>query len=309
MPVVDPKNFPRQNIINPESYANIPYEDFFIKTEDGVTLHSWFIKQTEQSKKPGDNTKTHPATFIYFHGNAGNIGNRMPLFYELWKHLKVNILAVDYRGYGDSEGDFGKKGFPCEEGLQKDSLAVYKYLVEQKKDEVDLGNIIVFGRSLGGAVAFYLAKHLENLHAAHQAGSEVDGSQNPNIAPVGLPRALIIENTFLSIVDIGIVLLPFLCWLEPVLKPPFLTNVWSNKEAIKSLEHIPILFISARKDEIIPFKHMDGLYEIYMGTKSIPDQVKRKSEFYKVENGRHNDVPVVAGARYYDTIRNFLSKL
>lgn len=113
------------------------YDDLKITTSDGLKLAGWFIKQTVEPE-----TKR---TMIFFHGNAGNIGMRMPNLKILHKQLEVNILIVGYRGYGHSEG------VPTEEGLALDAEAVLKWA--QDSELVDNNKLFVFGRSLGGAVA------------------------------------------------------------------------------------------------------------------------------------------------------------
>ena len=75
----------------------MPFEDVWLTGADGVRIHSWFITQK------GADKATAP-TLVYFHGNAGNIGVRLPMLADLWKRCGVNVLAVDYRGYGDSAG-------------------------------------------------------------------------------------------------------------------------------------------------------------------------------------------------------------
>lgn len=100
---------------NPKSYRNpgernMPYEDVIVTTSDGLKLAGWFIKQ----KNP-----TAHETVIYFHENAGNIGNRLYAIEALYIELEVNILIVGYRGYGHSEGT------PSEAGIELDAEAIF----------------------------------------------------------------------------------------------------------------------------------------------------------------------------------------
>ncbi|OPJ66876.1 alpha/beta hydrolase domain-containing protein 13 [Patagioenas fasciata monilis] len=78
--------------------TGIPHENIFIKTKDGVLLNLILLRYT------GDNAAYSP-TIIYFHGNAGNIGHRLPNALLMLVNLKVNLILVDYRGYGKSEGE------------------------------------------------------------------------------------------------------------------------------------------------------------------------------------------------------------
>ena len=115
---------------------NMLYDDAIITTKDGLKIVGWFIKQ----KNP-----LQHETIIFFHENAGNIGNRLACIEALYFELEVNVLIVGYRGYGHSQGS------PSESGLELDAEAIFKYALENK----DINNlkIFLFGKSLGGAVA------------------------------------------------------------------------------------------------------------------------------------------------------------
>lgn len=115
----------------------LPVQDAWIKTRDGVTLHGWWIPNPHAQ-----------VTFLAFHGNAANIANRAELYRFLWA-TPANVLAVEYRGYGRSEGK------ASEAGLYLDADAAYDYLVQEKNTPPD--RLISFGQSLGSAVAVDLA--------------------------------------------------------------------------------------------------------------------------------------------------------
>lgn len=117
----------------------LPVEDVWLTASDGVKLHAWWI--------PNTNAKF---TFLAFHGNASNIANRA-LIYEFLHEAPGNVLAVEYRGYGRSEGR------PSEAGIYRDADAGYEYLVKAKG--TDPRTIVSFGQSLGTAVATHLAAH------------------------------------------------------------------------------------------------------------------------------------------------------
>jgi fermentation-respiration switch protein FrsA (DUF1100 family) len=112
-------------------------EDVWLTTSDGVKLHAWWI--------PDDKTRF---TVLAFHGNASNIANRAPT-YEFLRESHVNILALEYRGYGRSDGK------PSEAGIYRDAEAAYDFLVNSKG--IDGRTIVSFGQSLGTAVATRLA--------------------------------------------------------------------------------------------------------------------------------------------------------
>src|SRR5947208_6328099 len=115
----------------------LPVQDVWLTASDGVKLHAWWI--------PHDTAKF---TFLAFHGNASNIANRAPT-YEFLRSAPANILALEYRGYGQSEGK------PGEAGVYRDAEAAYEYLLNTKG--IDGKVIISFGQSLGTAVATHFA--------------------------------------------------------------------------------------------------------------------------------------------------------
>ena len=131
-----PKNMP-PGYRNPKEHG-MDYEDCKIVAKDGVKLHAWFVKASRDSK--------NHRTLIFFHGNAGNIGSRLPNIDKIEKKMNTNVLILAYRGYGDSEGE------PSEKGLGLDAEATLDYALS-RTDIINPDRIFVFGRSLGGAVA------------------------------------------------------------------------------------------------------------------------------------------------------------
>ena len=113
------------------------YEDCKIITKDNVKLHAWFVKASANPK--------NCRTMIFFHGNAGNVGSRLPNISVIIREMNCNVLILAYRGYGNSEGT------PSELGLKLDAEATLEYAI--KREDIDPKRIFVFGRSLGGAVA------------------------------------------------------------------------------------------------------------------------------------------------------------
>ncbi|XP_068124123.1 protein ABHD13 isoform X1 [Hyperolius riggenbachi] len=234
----------------------IPYERIFIKTKDGIHLNLILLRFTGNS--------TDCPTIIYFHGNAGNIGHRLPNALLMLVNLKANLLLVDYRGYGKSEGE------PSEEGLYIDSEAVLDYIMT--RPDIDKTKIILFGRSLGGAVAVHLAS--ENAHRI---------------------SAVILENTFLSIPHMASTLFSFL--------PMRYLPLWCYKNKFLSYRKIsqcrmPSLFISGLSDQLIPPFMMKQLYEL------SPSRTKILAVF---PDGTHNDTWHCQG--YFEALEQFLKEL
>ncbi|MDC3321059.1 alpha/beta hydrolase [bacterium] len=271
--------FPRQNRLNPKGYKNpseigLKYENVHFQTEDGIKLNAWLIFSSE-------NAKSAP-TLLYFHGNAGNIGLRMPNYRELVNRCKANVFAVEYRGYGDSQGE------PSERGLSMDGIASWKYLMS-RGDVIDTSKVVIFGRSLGGAVATHLAWSLEN-----ERKKKNDEEQ---------PRALLLENTFTSVQEMAMQLFPLLrvttCIMDRLLE-----NKWLNKDKIEDVM-IPILFLSGAKDNIVPPSHMVRLHGIASKRKNI------KTDMVVFPESGHNDIPFTdqgksVNLKYFGVITDFL---
>jgi hypothetical protein len=121
---------------------NLPTkQDVTFPTSDGVKLHAWWVPAAGAE-----------FTFVALHGNAANIANRADT-YEFLYTLPVNVLALEYRGYGKSEGS------PSEAGIYLDAQAAHDYLTGEQK--IASRSIIAFGQSLGTAAAADLAVQRE----------------------------------------------------------------------------------------------------------------------------------------------------
>ena len=194
-----PQDIPSQFKMSSPAQYDLRFQDCSIRCPDGVIIQAWLILQPEGEAEQAP-------TMIYFHGNAGNIGMRLPQMSDLCKLCKVNIMAVEYRGYGNSTGE------PTEVGLQMDAKASLDYLLLQKKSVIDTDQIYLFGRSLGGAVATWLAS---------ESADKLKG--------------LIIENTFASISMLALKLFPLLRLFQFLL-PLMLRHKWDTVAAIRKFE-------------------------------------------------------------------------
>jgi len=235
---------------------NLPFENLFISARDGTQLHMFLVKQ---------DSHTAP-TLLYLHGNAGNIGHRLVNVKSLYATIGCNVALLEYRGYGRSEGS------PSEEGMNMDAQAALNYL--SNRGDIASDRIIVFGRSLGGAVAVDLATRSDNKDKL---------------------AAVILENTFTSIPEIARTLFPF--------KAVRCIPVWFYKNQFKSRRKAcrltqPTLFLSGLDDQLIPPAMMTELYT------ACGSPVKRLARF---PGGSHNET---WGCKdYYQTINYFLDEV
>ncbi|MCR4302810.1 MAG: alpha/beta hydrolase [Gallionella sp.] len=188
--------------------TGLQYEDIHLKTSDGIGLHGWYIPAAQPR-----------GTVLFLHGNAGNISHRLDSV-QMFHRLGYSTLIFDYRGYGNSGGS------PTEQGTYRDAEAAWRYLTEQR--QIPYCRIVLFGESLGGAVAAWLA--------ARQR-----------------PAALVIASGFTSVPDLGQQLYPYLPvrWLARIR--------YDTREYLRSAT-APVLIAHSPEDDIIPFEHGRALF-------------------------------------------------
>ena len=200
-------NVPSREIVATPEQVGLDYQAISLHTDDGVTLDGWFV--------PAGRPR---ATLLFFHGNAGNMSHRLDSL-RVFHDLGLSTLIFDYRGYGRSEGE------PSEQGTYRDAEAAWRYLTSERG--LAPQRIVLFGRSLGGAIAAYLASRRA-------------------------PGALILESTFTSVPDLGAEIYPFLPvrWLS---RFRYATSVYVAAASC------PVLIVHSRDDEIVPFRHAQRL--------------------------------------------------
>ena len=209
--------FPYRELQGTPQDAGLAYEDVHLTTSDGIGIHGWFV--------PQENPR---ATLLFLHGNGGNISHRLEKL-AMYHQLGLAVFIIDYRGYGLSNGK------PSEEGTYRDAEAAWDYL--NKVRSIDGQHIIMYGESLGGAVAAWLATQ-------HQ------------------PGALILESVFTSVMDMGRHYYPYLPirWISRFKYPTL--------ERIK-LVHAPLLIIHSPTDDIVPYAQGKKLFEAAHEPKSF----------------------------------------
>ncbi len=155
----------RSDIPTPADFGHHHYEDLRLETKDGERLAAFLVKPLPAPQPPA-----RGIVVLMLHGNAGNIGYRVPIALRLVEDLGCHVLMLEYRGYGASTGT------PDERGLLIDGLTALDYM--HSRPDLRDARIVVYGQSLGGALGIQLV-----------AGNQADG----RIA------GLILENTFTSI--------------------------------------------------------------------------------------------------------------
>ena len=201
-------NFPDRTLTATPADIGLDYEDVSLTTSDNEHLHGWHI--------PAANSK---GVLLFFHGNAGNISHRLDSI-KIFHELDLDTLIIDYRGYGQSTGK------TTEQGTYRDAQAAWDYLTNGRGIPAD--RIIVFGRSLGGAIGAWL------------------GVQNT-------PAAVIIESSFSSGEDMARRLYPFM----PV---RLITRLQYPVVDYAAQLNCPVLVVHSRHDEIIPFAMGQAIY-------------------------------------------------
>jgi fermentation-respiration switch protein FrsA (DUF1100 family) len=203
----------QRSLMPPSMGLDLPVERVEITTEDRVTVVGWAIPQTLDSTG---------MWLLICHGNAGNLSEfDRPVHYAGLRRLGLNLFAFDYRGYGESGG------VPSEQGLYRDADASYRYLREIRG--VPASRIVIFGHSLGSAVAVDLASRVPSA-------------------------GLIVEGALTSVIDRGQELYPYF---------PVRWIAGSQFASLKKMAavKVPKLFLHAAGDDVIPLSHGRRLYD------------------------------------------------
>ena len=189
--------------------VGLEFEAVNLQTVDNESLVAWYVSAEEPDAK----------TILFCHGNAGDLGSRVDAMRTL-HDLGFNIFFFDYRGYGHSTGS------PTEGGTYQDARAAWAYLVKERGAPAE--KLVIYGRSLGGAVAVRLASE------------------------VGVV-ALVLESTFSSARDMA-------AGMFPLLPSRLLCRYRYNSHALIDSVNMPVLIAHSREDEMIPFKMGQRLF-------------------------------------------------
>jgi uncharacterized protein len=239
LPVTGITGFPQEQL-----------RDVEITTADGLTISGWhFLAETPEESAPSG--VGNRRLVIYFHGNAGHRAHRVPEALEFVQE-GCDVLLIDYRGYGDSEGS------PSREGLVQDAVATWEHAIDELGCTPD--RIIVFGESLGGAVAVELA--------CHCCGNN------------RVPAGMLLTSTFANLPETAARLYPMfpVRWL--------VRDRFSSRDLITQVT-CPIVQLHGESDELVTLKEGQELFEAAPAASAsgIPKR------FELLENTDHNTVP------------------
>lgn len=204
--------FPQKEFVGTPDLIDLKYEDVYLNIGESATLHGWYVE-------PNDSTLSDKV-ILFCHGNAGNISHRMPTL-QFLSSFGFRILIFDYQSYGLSTGEL------TENNIYNGAEEYYNWLKVQKNFKAK--DIIIFGRSLGGAVGIELA-------------TKVDCG------------GIIIESSLTSTADLARKIFP----IFPV--SLLLKYKFDSIAKIQSLKS-PVLIIHSKDDDIIPFEMGQKLFE------------------------------------------------
>jgi len=223
--------FPQHEHLQTPSQLGLAYEDVYFSASDGTRLHGWFLPSQGKAQ----------ATILFLHGNAENISTH--IMSVRWLPARgFNVFLLDYRGYGASAGK------PTLAGVQDDVESALGMLVA--RPGVDKDRIVVFGQSLGGAIALYRVAHT---------------------ACRGHIRAVVVESAFSSYRQIAREKLADV-WLTWPLQWPLswtVSDEYSPSRVVMDIAPIPLLIIHGDQDPIVPLHHGQRLFELAREPKQL----------------------------------------
>jgi len=254
---------PHSYLIDTPARYGLEYQSEDFSADDGTKLNAWFIPAV-----PGASDKSG-RTILFLHGNAENISTHFRSVAWLAKQ-GFNVFALDYRGYGASEGS------PSLKGIQLDIDAAMRHLLTH--NNVDPRQIIILGQSLGGAFTIHYV-----AHSRYRA----------NI------RAVVIDSSFDDYRKISREKLSgfFLTWPFQWLPWLVIDNDYSPEKSIAAISPIPLLLIHGDSDMVVPVKHAKRLFSI----------AKEPKELWIIPGVGHTLSFTVDSVR--DRLLNFLNRL
>ena len=209
--------FPMKALAATPAAIGLGYEDVMLQSADGTQVHGWYLPGRENAR-----------TLLFLHGNAGNISHRLDSL-RLFHDLGLNVLIIDYRGFGRSGGK------PGEQQTYEDAALAWRYLTDARG--IAPGRIVIFGRSLGGGVATWLATQAR-------------------------PGGLILESSFTSVPALA-------SHFYPIFPVRWLARIrYDNASRLPNVG-CPVLIAHSPDDEVVPIAHGRALFALAGEPKSF----------------------------------------
>ncbi len=254
--------FPSRTIKTTPGDLGLVYEDVAVPISRPISrpnsdasqieqLHAWWIPAEGQAR----------GVLLYLHGNGANIGANA-FHASRFQRMGLSVLLIDYRGYGKSEG-----AFPSEAAVYDDAAAAWQYLTAER--QIDPSQILIYGHSLGGAIAIDLA------------------IRHPTAA------GLIVQSSFTSMYNMVHRSTAF--GFLPI--DQLLTQRFDSIRKVSQLQ-MPTLFIHGMEDTRVPADMSEALYAA----------TPQPKQLWLVPHARHNDVADIAGAEYFRVVERFLEQ-
>lgn len=250
---------PHHQLVDTPARLGVTYENEYFPAQDGTMLNAWFL--------PARGTVR--GTILFLHGNAENISTHFRSVAWL-PEQGYNVLALDYRGYGASDG------LPTLAGVQQDMDAALRHLLAHQN--VDPQRIVVFGQSLGGALAIFYSAH--SAHREHI-------------------RAVISDSAFADYRSEAREALAHSALTWPLQWLPWLLidNDYAPLDAVAQLSPIPLLLIHGEQDAVVASRHAQRLF----------DRAQLPKELLLVPDAGHIQAFARAGVREY--LLDFLQRV
>ncbi len=209
--------FPMKALVATPAAIGLAYEDVLLETGDGAALHGWYLPGRDDAR-----------TLLFLHGNAGNISHRLDSL-RVFHELGLNVLIIDYSGFGQSGGT------PGERQTYEDARLAWQYLTDTRG--VAPERIVIFGRSLGSGVATWLATQ-------------------------ETPGGLILESPFTSVPALA-------RKYYPIFPMRWLARIRYDNASRLPTVRCPVLIAHSRDDELVPIAHGRELFRLAREPKSF----------------------------------------
>lgn len=233
---------------------------YFAANRESPRLHGWFFRVPKPK-----------GTLVLFHGNGENLSSHYASLVWL-THFGYQLFVFDYRGYGESWGD------PSPEGVYQDGMAALAKALELHHG-TGAGKFMVYGQSLGGAVAMRCFADFKDKQEA---------------------KLVVMDSTFTSYRDVAQETLAhfWLTWIFSPLARVLVSDRFATEDAVKHLT-TRLLVIHDLHDPLVRFDNGQKIYDLAPG----------KKDFWKLDDGRHIGVFALDSASYRKKFLDLLETL